>query len=133
MMTKSLKAALISFALAIVVLLLLMGDEGLADGPDGISITPPIWLESKFMKWDENEGWWDYFVYGWWFTDGDYWHVGQYRTFEVSRDVAINVLILDGEGRMTRRLCRLGFIDGSTIAAVYTCVNGTQAFLALVE
>ena len=129
-------AAAVCLILAVLVVYLLLVEIGLADNPNGISVTPPIWLESKFMKWDENEGWWDYFVSGWWFTEdteNGYWHVGQYRTFEVSKDVAINVLVLDGEGRMTNRLCRLGFIDRSTIAERVTCVNGTQAFLALVE
>ena len=126
----------VCLTMVVVALLLLMDTNGLAAGPDGISVTPSIWLESKFMKWDENEGWWDYFVSGWWFTEdteNGYWHVGQWRTFEVTAEVANDVLVLDAQGRMTQRLCRLGFIDRSTIAELVACVNGTQAFLPFVK
>lgn len=136
-MTKSLKAALISFALAAIFLLILLDANGLAQEQSSvISITPPIWLEMKYLKWDENEQWWDYYVSGWWFTEDEengYWHVGDWRTFEVSPEVAGQVLVLDSEGRMTQRLCRLGFIGYNTIAEVVTCINGTQGFLPFVE
>jgi hypothetical protein len=124
-------------ALVLVALLgLLVAPVAAQEDPDAISITPPIWLEMKYMKWDDNEQWWDYYVSGWWFTEDEengYWHVGQWRTFEVSPEVAGQVLVLDSEGRFLQRLCRLGFIDYSSIATAWTCVNGTQGLLPFVE
>lgn len=138
-MTKPKHLLLVSgvcFVFTAVAFFVLLDVNGLAqEDTAAISITPPIWLESKFVKWDENEHWYDYFVEGWWFTEDEengYWHVGQWRTFEVTADVADSVLVLDAQGRMTQRLCRLGFIDRSTIAELVTCVNGTQAFLPVV-
>ena len=110
----------------------LMSELGLAqDEPDVISVTPPLWLESKAMKWDGAQ--YEYLVFGWWFTDNEYpgHHVGDWRTFPVTRDVFWNVLTRDPQDRVTQRLCKLGFVDGKRVASLSTCVNGTQYFLPL--
>ena len=131
-MTKSLKAALFCFVLTAIFLLVLLDVNGLAqDEPDVISVTPPLWLESKAMKWDGAQ--YEYLVFGWWFTDAEYpgHHVGDWRTFPVTRDVFWNVLTRDPQDRVTQRLCKLGFVDGKRVASLSTCVNGTQYFLPL--
>ena len=112
-MTKynRLMAALICFALAALILLYLLDALVLAqEDPDAIGLTPLIWLENKYMVWKGAE--WSYYVRGWWFEDGDYYHVGDERVFAVTREVYWEqVLIRDSEGRMTKRLCKLGIID----------------------
>ena len=125
-----LMAALICFALAALVPMIFLDVNGLAD-ESSIGVTPLLWLESKAMKWDGAQ--YEYLVFGWWFTDAEYpgHHVGDWRTFPVTRDVFWDVLTRDPQDRMTQRLCKLGFVDGERVASLSTCVNGTQYFLPL--
>ena len=121
-------AFIIGFLLMVIFLVVASADE------EAIYITPPMWMERKFLKWDGSE--YRYLVEGWWFEEDDegYYHVGDWTEFEVTKDVFWNdVLVMDPYGRMTKRLCKLGFVDTFEIASLAACVNGTQVSIPHVE
>ena len=120
------KAAAIFLILAIVISCAILSESALAQEPDAIGITPFIWIEHKYMEW--NSGWWEYHVNGWWFEDGDYYHVGDWRDFKINFDVYKNILEPWADGNIAR-VCKLGFKDNDNFASSFFCWPSFQSFL----
>ena len=118
-------AAAVCLVLAVLVAYLLLVEIGLADDPNAISITPYIWLEYKYMKWSGT--WFNYYVEGWWFEDGEYYHLGDWRKFMVTFEVYQTILEPWVDGNIAR-LCKLGIKQYDNFASSYFCWPSFQNF-----
>lgn len=94
--------------------------------------TPPLWLTHKYFKW--SDGLLEYYVTGYWWTDGPYWHKGDVRTFRMTYDVYSSILAPNYWGKITNRLCILimsepyrNIVDG------YQCNPSYEQFLPTIQ
>jgi hypothetical protein len=125
------KIAIICFLLAFIFLYMLLSVNGLAqEEPEALGITPYIWIEHKFYEWDGKLV--SYYVGGWWFEDGDYYHVGDWRDFKVNKYIYSNILRPWADGNIAR-ICKLGFKDYDNFASEFFCWPSFQSFLPFIE
>lgn len=131
MQKHSLKISAICFLLAFIFLYMLLSINGLAqEEPEALGITPFMWLESKYRVWDHD--FYQHYVYGWYFEEGDYWDLGKYREFRVNKYVYGGILEPWVDGSIAR-ICKLGFKDNDNFASVYFCWPSFQSLLPFIE
>ena len=95
--------------------------------------TPPMWLTSKHYVWHGGADF-RYYVTGYWWTDGEYWHKGDVRTFETTFDVFSSILVPNYRGYIDNRICILllstpykNIVDG------YQCNPSFEQFLPITQ
>ena len=122
---KLLYAALLCFAVAGFFLFLLID----ANAQTG---TPPLWLTSKHYVWHGGADF-RYYVTGYWWTDGEYWHKGDIRTFEVEFVVFNNVLVPNYRGYIDDHICILVQSNPYRIFDGYECYPSFEQFLPITQ
>lgn len=122
---KLLKLALFFFVIAGVLVVLLIN----ANAQTG---TPPLWLTHKYFRW--SDGLLEYYVTGYWWTDGPYWHKGDVRTFQVNFDVFSTILTPNYRGYISDRICIITYSTPYTRAADgYQCNPSFEQLLPIVQ
>ena len=94
--------------------------------------TPPLWLTSKHYVWQGGAEF-KYYVTGYWWTDGPYWHKGDIRTFEVEFVVYNSVLVPNYRGYIDDHICILIQSEPYGIVNGYICYPSFEQLLPITQ